>query len=92
MLGQQFGGTPGQIALVGGHRLHALTLDRQRQHVGIAHRHLVEQRHGVEDRGEVVVAVVAHVADGQVEIHLAGNAHGHRTGGDPLGGGTAVGC
>ncbi len=74
------GGAPGQMrSSVARHRL--LAIDRQRQHVGVAHRHLVQQRHGMKHRGQVG-AVVTHVADGQIQAHLAGDT---RTVTEPVG-------
>jgi hypothetical protein len=92
MLGHQLGGPPGQVALVCGQRVGALAGELEREEVGVADGHLVEQRHGVEHRGEVVIAVIAAVTDSQVEVDLPRHSHGDRTGGNPLRGGVPVRC
>ena len=74
-----------------GSDVRALAGHLQRQHVGVADGDLVEQRHGVEDGGQLVIAVVAEVADVEVQVDLAGHAHRDRTGGHPLGCGASVG-
>ena len=91
VLGHQFGGPPRQVALVGGQRLDALPRQLQRQHVGVADGDLVEQRNRVENGRQLVIAVVAAIADGQIQVDFARHPHGDRPGGNPLGGGTAVG-
>ena len=40
-------------------------------------RELVEQGHGLEDGGELVVAVVTAGGDAQCEVHLGRNTHPH---------------
>lgn len=90
MLGQEFGGPPGQIARIDRQVIGALAEDVERHHVRSPHSHLVEQRHGMEHRRELVIAVVAQVTDRQEQIDLAGHAHCHRTRGHPIGGGVAI--
>lgn len=45
----------------------------------------------MEHRGEVVVAILTAIADGQVQAERAEHPYGHRPGRGPLGGGATVG-
>ncbi len=71
-------GLPGQVALVGGHPGHPVTVHLDAGLVGRRDGDLVEQADRVEHRDEVVVAVVAAVADGEVQVDLGRDTHGDR--------------
>ena len=76
MFGHQLGRLPGEVVFVGGQLVGALANEFQRQHIGVAHRHLVQQRDGMKHRGQLVIAVVAAIPDRQIEVHLSGHPNG----------------
>ena len=80
VLGDELDGAPREVPAVRRHLVRAFTVHLDARVLGRRDRHLVEQAHGVEDRGQVVVAVAPQRSDGQMQIDLGRDAHGDRLG------------
>ncbi|CKS52887.1 Uncharacterised protein [Mycobacterium tuberculosis] len=92
MFGHQLGRLPGEIAFVGRQLVGPLADQLEREHISVTNGYLVDQRDGMKYRGQLVIAVLAAIADRQIEVDLSGHPNGDRPGGHPQFSGVAVRC
>ena len=78
--GEQFGGAPGEIRGVLRHLVGLVAGRAQLQPGRGTRHHVVVHRHGLEHGRQVVVAVRAQRADGQVQVDLRRYANAYRVG------------
>src|SRR5690606_16456869 len=79
VLGEGASGPDGEVAVVDRHLVGPLSVHLNGDPLGLLRHHLIEDRHGVEDVDQVVVATFPERADRKLHVDLRGHTYGHRT-------------